>query len=180
MFGEGYLAGTNQTRVTRFEHCSRIAKDRKDEDSGLNLKLLYGHIIEHLVLYLAELAGHNIKDQQRKVEVSGVSGHIDSIIDGEVCDVKSASPFSFKKFQSGDIVGDDPFGYHAQLAAYEEGCNTKAGGFLVVPCCLIYAQIVCSVLCPLPFVWCLALPQIIADLDTALCLMLLDNTFESY
>ena len=83
-------------------------KDRKDEDSGLNLKFLYGHIIEHLVLYLAELAGHNIKDQQRKVEVSGVSGHIDSIIDGEVCDVKSASPFSFKKFQSGEIVGDDP------------------------------------------------------------------------
>ena len=107
-------------------------KDRKDEDTGLNLKFLYGHIIEHLVLYLAELAGHKIKDQQRKVEVSGVSGHIDSIIDGEVCDVKSASPFSFKKFQSGEIVGDDPFGYHAQLAAYEEGCDTKAGGFLVV------------------------------------------------
>jgi len=107
-------------------------KDRKDEDTGLNLKFLYGHIIEHLVLYLAELAGHKIKDQQRKVEVSGVAGHIDSIIDGEVCDVKSASPFSFKKFQSGEIVGDDPFGYHAQLAAYEEGCDTKAGGFLVV------------------------------------------------
>ena len=48
------------------------------------------------------------------------------------CDVKSASPFSFKKFQSGEIVGDDPFGYHAQLAGYEEGCDTKAGGFLVV------------------------------------------------
>ena len=107
-------------------------KDRKDEDTGLNLKFLYGHIIEHLVLYLAELAGHTIKDQQRKIEVSGVAGHIDSIIDGEVCDVKSASPFSFKKFQSGEIVGDDPFGYHAQLAGYEEGCDTKEGGFLVV------------------------------------------------
>ena len=107
-------------------------KDRKNEDTGLNLKFLYGHIIEHLVLYLAELAGHNIKDQQRKVEVSGVSGHIDSIIDGEVCDVKSASPFSFKKFQSGEIVGDDPFGYHAQLSGYETAMGTKAGGFLVV------------------------------------------------
>ena len=109
-----------------------VLKIEKNEDTGLNLKFLYGHIIEHLVLYLAELAGHTIKDQQRKVEVSGVSGHIDSIIDGEVCDVKSASPFSFKKFQSGEIVGDDPFGYHAQLAGYEEGCDTKAGGFLVV------------------------------------------------
>ena len=107
-------------------------KERRDDDAGLNLKFLYGHIIEHLVLYLAELAGHKIEDQQKKVEIDGITGHIDSKIDGEICDVKSASPFSFKKFQSGEIVGDDPFGYHAQLAAYEEGCDTKAGGFLVV------------------------------------------------
>ena len=107
-------------------------KDRKDEDTGMNLKFLYGHIIEHLVLYLAELAGHKVEDQQRKVEVEGVSGHIDSIIDGEICDVKSASSFSFKKFKSGEIVGDDPFGYHAQLSGYETAMGTKAGGFLVV------------------------------------------------
>ena len=107
-------------------------KDRKDEDTGMNLKFLYGHIIEHLVLYLAELAGHKIEDQQKKVEIDGVTGHIDSKIDGEICDVKSASPFSFKKFQSGEIVGDDPFGYHAQLSGYETAMGTKAGGFLVV------------------------------------------------
>ena len=107
-------------------------KDRKDEDAGLNLKFLYGHIIEHLVLYLAELAGHKIEDQQKKVEIDGITGHIDSKIDGEICDVKSASPFSFKKFQSGEIVGDDPFGYHAQLSGYETAMGTKAGGFLVV------------------------------------------------
>lgn len=107
-------------------------KDRKDEDAGLNLKFLYGHIIEHLVLYLAKLAGHKIEDQQKKVEIDGVTGHIDSKIDGEICDVKSASPFSFKKFQSGEIVGDDPFGYHAQLSGYETAMGTKAGGFLVV------------------------------------------------
>ena len=98
-------------------------KDRKDEDAGLNLKFLYGHIIEHLILYLAELSGHKI---------DGISGHIDSKIDGEICDVKSASSFSFKKFQSGEIVGDDPFGYHAQLSGYETANGTKEGGFLVV------------------------------------------------
>ncbi len=107
-------------------------KDRKDEDAGLNLKFLYGHIIEHLVLYLAELAGHKIEDQQKKVEIDGVTGHIDSKIVREIFDVKSASPFSFKKFQSGEIVGDDPFGYHAQLSGYETAMGTKAGGFLVV------------------------------------------------
>ena len=107
-------------------------KDRKDEDAGLNLKFLYGHIIEHLILYLAELSGHKIEDQQKKVEIDGISGHIDSKIDGEICDVKSASSFSFKKFQSGELVGDDPFGYHAQLSGYETANGTKEGGFLVV------------------------------------------------
>ena len=107
-------------------------KERRDDDAGLNLKFLYGHIIEHLVLYLAELSGHKIEDQQKKVEIDGITGHIDSKIDGEICDVKSASPFSFKKFQSGEIVGDDPFGYHAQLSGYETAMGTKAGGFLVV------------------------------------------------
>ena len=107
-------------------------KDRQDEDAGLNLKFLYGHIIEHLILYLAELAGHKVEDQQKKVEVDGVKGHIDSKIDGEICDVKSASSFSFKKFKSGELVGDDPFGYHAQLSGYETANGTKEGGFLVV------------------------------------------------
>ena len=107
-------------------------KDKKEENAGLNLKFLYGHIIEHLVLYLAELAGHKIEDQQMKVEIDGVTGHIDSKIDGEICDVKSASSFSFNKFQTGEIVGDDPFGYHAQLSGYETANGTKDGGFLVV------------------------------------------------
>jgi len=107
-------------------------KERNEANGELNLKFLYGHIIEHLVLYLAELAGHKIEDQQKKIEIDGITGHIDSKIDGEICDVKSASSFSFKKFQSGEIVNDDPFGYHAQLAGYETANGTKAGGFLVV------------------------------------------------
>ena len=101
-------------------------------DDSLNLKFLYGHLLEHLVLFLAELAGHKIEDQQKKVEVDGITGHLDSKIDGEVCDVKSASSFSFKKFKNGEILNDDPFGYHAQLSGYEEAEGTKNGGFLVV------------------------------------------------
>ena len=107
-------------------------KESKEDNSDMTLKFLYGHIIEHLILYLAELSGHTIEDQQKKVEIDGITGHIDSKIDGEVCDVKSASPFSFKKFASGEIVNDDPFGYHAQLSGYETAMGTKEGGFLVV------------------------------------------------
>ena len=101
-------------------------------DDSLNLKFLYGHLLEHLVLFLAELAGHKVEDQQKKVEVDGITGHLDSKIDGEVCDVKSASSFSFKKFKSGELLSDDPFGYHAQIAGYEQAEGTSKGAFLVI------------------------------------------------
>ncbi len=107
-------------------------KKTKDYDASLNIKFLYGHILEHLLLYLAELTGHKIGDQQKKVEIDNIKGHIDATVDGEVCDVKSASSFSFKKFKTGELVNDDPFGYHAQLSGYETGMGTKAGGFLVM------------------------------------------------
>ena len=95
-------------------------KETKEYDASNNLKFLYGHIIEHLLLYLTELSGHKVEDRQKKVKV-----------DGEVCDVKSASSFSFKKFKNGELLNDDPFGYHAQLSGYEEAEGTKGGGFLV-------------------------------------------------
>ena len=78
------------------------------------------------------MSGHKIEDQQKKVEIDGVTGHIDSKIDGEICDVKSASSFGFKKFKSGELLGDDPFGYHAQIAGYEQAEGTKKGAFLVI------------------------------------------------
>ena len=107
-------------------------KKTKSYDASLNIKFLYGHILEHLLLYLAELTGHKIADQQKKVEIDNIKGHIDATVDGEVCDVKSASTFSFKKFKTGELVGDDPFGYHAQLSGYETGMGTNKGGFLVM------------------------------------------------
>lgn len=81
-------------------------------------KFLYGDVIEALLLFLAKEAGHSVEQQQAEVEVDGVLGHIDAIVDGVVIDVKSASPFGYKKFEKGDVVGDDPFGYVAQLSGY--------------------------------------------------------------
>lgn len=81
-------------------------------------KFLYGDAIELLVLFLAREAGHSVEDTQREIEVGGVKGHIDAIIDGVVVDVKSASPFSYKKFQENSILENDPFGYVQQLAGY--------------------------------------------------------------
>lgn len=82
------------------------------------LKFAYGDIIEELILFLVKEAGHEVTDEQREVEIDGVKGHIDAIIDGTVVDVKSASPFGYKKFESSTVTQDDPFGYVDQLAGY--------------------------------------------------------------
>lgn len=83
------------------------------------LKFLYGDIVEALFLYLAEEAGHEVTDKQKRVVVDGIVGHLDAKIDGVVTDVKSASRFSFGKFATGSILnGDDPFGYVLQVSGY--------------------------------------------------------------
>lgn len=81
-------------------------------------KFLYGDVIELLILFLAREAGHTVERTQEEIEVDGVKGHIDAIIDGTVVDLKSASPFGFQKFKKNTVLEDDPFGYVQQLSAY--------------------------------------------------------------
>lgn len=83
-------------------------------------KFLYGDVIEGLVLFLAKEAGHEVTHPQAEVDVLGVKGHIDAIIDGVVVDVKSASPYGYQKFQKQTVTEDDPFGYVAQLSGYAD------------------------------------------------------------
>lgn len=95
------------------------------------LKFLYGDLIEELVLFLAREAGHKVTDQQTTVNLEGVAGHIDAVIDGVVVDVKSASKFAFKKFKDGTLPLDDPFGYMKQLAGYSAALKLD-GAFLAM------------------------------------------------
>jgi hypothetical protein len=96
------------------------------------LKFLYGDIIEDIVLWLAQVSGHDVKDRQREVNHHGVVGHIDSIIDGEVVDIKSASQRSYMKFARGTLPDDDPFGYLAQIQSYDEEVGKGNPAFLVM------------------------------------------------
>lgn len=104
----------------------------KDEPPYVQLKFLYGDIIETLVLWLAKVAGHTVTDQQKEVTHHGVKGHIDSNIDGEVVDAKSCSSRSYKKFERGTLPDDDPFGYLAQLGSYDKETGKGHPGFLAV------------------------------------------------
>lgn len=94
-------------------------------------KFLFGHVVEELLLFFADLSGHKVTDQQQEVTVDGVTGHIDAIIDDVVIDVKTASDYAFKKFKQGDLPFDDPFGYLAQLSGYSSALKKNGGGFLV-------------------------------------------------
>ena len=96
------------------------------------IKFLYGHLIEEMVLALAKLSGHNVTDEQKKAEVDGIKGSMDCKIDGVLTDVKSSSPYGFKKFKDGSLINDDPFGYVDQIKGYAHSEGENQFGWLVM------------------------------------------------
>jgi hypothetical protein len=97
-----------------------VSEDHVGEElpAEAKLKFLFGDILEEMLLFLAEAAGHEVRGRQDELEIEGVKGHRDAIIDGVLVDVKSASSYSFNKFARHELEGDDPFGYIDQLNAY--------------------------------------------------------------
>ena len=99
----------------------------------------YGDLLELVVIALAKAAGHRVDGLQEQLDVFGVKGHGDCIIDGMVVDVKSASRYGFEKFKKNNLREDDPFGYISQLSSYLYGykddprvTNKTSAAFLVV------------------------------------------------
>jgi hypothetical protein len=99
----------------------------------------YGDLLEVLVLSLAKAAGHTVEGMQDRVNVFGISGSRDAVIDGVTVDVKSASKYGFEKFRNHNLREDDPFGYISQLSSYVYAGKTDPlvknkteGAFLVV------------------------------------------------
>ncbi len=103
------------------------------------MKFLLGDILEELLLFLAKEAGHSVVGEQDDLDLYGVPGHRDAIIDGILVDVKSASSYSFKKFEAGLRKEDDAFGYLSQLGGYleasqqdEKVLDKSTAAFLVI------------------------------------------------
>jgi hypothetical protein len=101
-------------------------------DAQIRLRFLYGHVVEEILLYLAREAGHEVTHEQEEVEVNGIVGHCDAIIDGVMTDVKSASTFAFKKFKEGTLADDDAFGYIPQISGYAKALDCDRAGFLAM------------------------------------------------
>jgi len=118
------------------KHCPT---EREVLPANAKLKFLYGDVWEILLLYLAKAAGHDVRGCQDGLEICGIKGHRDAVIDGVTVDVKSASPYSFAKFKSGLQASEDSFGYLSQLSSYVKAGHAKdksvhptVGAFLVV------------------------------------------------
>lgn len=97
----------------------------------MRLKFLYGDILEQLLIFLARRSGHTVTGEQREVELNGIKGSIDCLIDGHLVDIKSASSYSFNKFKEGDL-GTDSFGYVPQISFYKQALGKDTASFLVV------------------------------------------------
>ena len=103
------------------------------------VKFTYGHILEALVISMAKSAGHEVLGEQDELNLDGVLGHRDCVLDGNVVDVKSCSSRQFQKYKDGSISlpGNDSFGYLDQLDGYvvasldDPLVRNKSSGFIL-------------------------------------------------
>lgn len=95
-------------------------EDAEPLEPHARFKFLIGHILEDLGLFLTEETGRKVTKRQHEVELHGVKGHIDALVDGVLFDVKSTSVRQFDKFKLHQLEKDDPFAYKAQLNMYME------------------------------------------------------------
>ena len=113
-----------------YEHKSGHKK--KKFNGQTQLRMMTGHVMEAVILYLCEEAGHKISHQQFEVAAKGVKGHIDAIVNGNVLmDVKTASNYGFKKFAENDVKYSD-FGYLQQLRGYKDTLGVEDAIFLAL------------------------------------------------
>lgn len=113
-----------------YEVKSKVKTEELPADA--KIKFLFGDVWESIMLFLAKEAGHEVTHEQEEVEIDGVLGHTDAVIDGVLVDVKTASKFAFKKFKEGTLQENDAFGYYDQLAGYSHALGGLDGAWLAV------------------------------------------------
>lgn len=102
-------------------------------------KFIFGDMIESYTLGLIKASGHSLEGMQDQVQILGIKGSRDCVIDGMVFDIKSASTMSMNKFKNNGLRENDPFGYLSQLSSYVYASkddplvtNKTHGGFVAI------------------------------------------------
>lgn len=81
-------------------------------------KFIFGDLVEAWTLGLIKASGHRLEGLQDLMEIDGIKGSRDCVINGMTADVKSASTMGMNKFRGNGLLKDDPFGYLSQLSSY--------------------------------------------------------------
>ena len=101
------------------------------------LRMMIGDITEAVFKGILKEAGATFeKPEKIETTLAGekISGDYDLVLDNQVDDIKSTSPWSYKnKWIDGETLeNSDPFGYVGQLAIYATGKKVKPGGWWVI------------------------------------------------
>jgi hypothetical protein len=96
------------------------------------MRFLIGHHLEAYALFLAREAGHTVECHQEEIEIAGVKGHLDAVIDGEVVDVKTCSPWAYGKFAEATLRQNDSFGYIPQISGYAKAKGKNKAFFWAI------------------------------------------------
>ena len=115
---ELYLGSIGKPCIRQLWYGLHASLHREPLRPFTRLKFLYGDLVETMLLELARKSGHLVEGEQDRILVNEIRGRRDCVIDGMLVDVKSASPYSFKKFKGGLQREDDAFGYLTQLGSY--------------------------------------------------------------
>jgi len=118
-----------EARKMWYDFYEPIDRDLKPNE---RIKFFYGHMLEAFLLFLCKVANHDVRDMQREVELNGIKGHIDAVVDGVVTDAKSSSSYGFRKFDRGELFTNDPFGYVYQISGYMQAMDMDRGAFLAI------------------------------------------------
>lgn len=109
------------------EECGRKMVYKFNEDKAdpepmqphTYLKFMYGDLLEHVMVALILHTGHTVRHLQAKLEAdcgtARVAGRPDITVDGICLDIKTMSPFAFKRLVQGDTGS---FGYAEQVSWY--------------------------------------------------------------
>ena len=101
------------------------------------MQMLIGDVTEAVMKGLLRAAGVAFTDTETVVldiADTSIKGSYDLLLDKEVVDIKSASPWSYKnKFEDYETLeAGDSFGYVSQLVGYAKAAKVDVGGWLVI------------------------------------------------
>lgn len=114
-----------------------VAREATHEPNTI-FRFQAGDMLEHWLIMIICASGLNVKGEAIpcKLDLGGhmISGTADIDIDDIIWDIKTASPYSFGKFQRGfsELLEDDPFGYVAQGFCYGKALRKRFGGWIII------------------------------------------------